>query len=121
MYKKYHTPKETLRFRVGSAATCLYCGEKIINGDDSMMCSDCECKYGTSDSECYRTCDCCGTRVYCEEGYWVGDDDFVCRHCFNKEVFQCQECGDYHYLSNQHWDEENEQYVCDYCFNELGG
>lgn len=111
MYKSYyhHTPST---FRVGAAVKCLCCGEAIINGDDSMMCSDCECEYGNSDSDEYRTCDCCGTRYYYEDAWWVGDD-MVCPNCADRETFVCDECEDRYYNSEKHY--YNGQYICDHC------
>ena len=111
MYKSYyhHTPST---FRIGAAVKCLCCGEAIINGDDSMMCSDCECEYGNSDSDEYRTCDCCGTRFYYEDAWWVGDD-MVCPNCADRETFVCDECEDRHYNSEKHY--YNGQYICDHC------
>lgn len=111
MYKAYyhHTPST---FRIGAAVKCLCCGEAIINGDDSMMCSDCECEYGNSDSDEYRTCDCCGTRFYYEDAWWVGDD-MVCPNCADRETFVCDECEDRYYNSEKHY--YNGQYICNHC------
>ena len=111
MYKSYyhHTPS---MFRVGAAVKCLCCGEAIINGDDSMMCSDCECEYGNSDSDEYRTCDCCGARFYYEDAWWVGDD-IICPNCADRETFICDECEDRYYNSEKHY--YNGQYICDHC------
>ena len=111
MYKSYyhHTPSI---FRIGAAVKCLCCGEAIINGDDSMMCSDCECEYGNSDSDEYRTCDCCGARFYYEDAWWVGDD-IICPNCADRETFICDECEDRYYNSEKHY--YNGQYICDHC------
>lgn len=111
MYKSYyhHTPST---FRIGAAVKCLCCGEAIINGDDSMMCSDCECEYGNSDSDEYRTCDCCGARFYYEDAWWVGDD-IICPNCADRETFICDECEDRYYNSEKHY--YNGQYICDHC------
>lgn len=111
MYKSYyhHTPST---FRIGAAVKCLCCGEAIINGDDSMMCSDCECEYGNSDSDEYRTCDCCGARFYYEDAWWVGDD-IICPNCADRETFICDECEDRYYNSEKHY--YNGQYICNNC------
>ena len=111
MYKSYyhHTPST---FRMGAAVKCLCCGEAIINGDDSMMCSDCECEYGNSDSDEYRTCDCCGTRFYYEDAWWVGDD-IICPNCADRETFICEECEDRYYNSEKHY--YHGRYICDHC------
>ena len=77
-----------------------------------MMCSDCECEYGNSDSDEYRTCDCCGTRFYYEDAWWVGDD-IVCPNCADRETFVCDECEDRYYNSEKHY--YNGQYICNNC------
>lgn len=111
MYKSYyhHSP---ITFRIGAAIKCLRCGEALINGDDSMMCSECECQYGTSDSDEYRVCDYCGTRFYYEDAWWVGDD-IVCPHCADTETFVCDECEDRYYNNEKHY--YNGQYICNHC------
>lgn len=116
MYKHYYGPFEKLHFTIGAPVVCLKCGEHIIDGQDTMMCIDCECEFGNSDSDCYRTCDCCGSRFYFEAGYWVGEDDeMVCPQCAEKETFICSECGNRHYNANKVWDENLENYVCGDC------
>lgn len=111
MFKSYyhHIP---VSFSVGAAVKCLHCGEALINGDDSMMCSDCEWEYGNNDSDEYRTCDCCGTRFYYEDAWWVGDD-IVCPNCADRETFVCDECEDRYYNNEKHY--YNGQYICDHC------
>ena len=113
---KWHS--KSLSFTIGSAVKCVKCGENFIDGDDSMMCHRCECEFGDSDSDSYRTCDCCGTRFWYEDGQWVGEDDFLCPSCVEKETFSCEACRIRTYNSEQHWDEKTSQYICNYCFNE---
>lgn len=117
MFKQYYAPNEDMYFEIGAPVTCLKCGEKIINGHDSMMCSDCECKYGNSESDDYYTCDCCGTRFFAREGYAVGDDDLICTDCADRHTFICEDCGCRTYNTDQHW-LENIGYLCEYCFND---
>lgn len=117
MFKHYWSPQTEIKFIIGSEVKCLRCGERTIDGDDSMMCPECECAYGTSDSDAYRTCDCCGMRVFYEDGSWVGDD-WLCSNCFDTETFTCEDCGDTCYNSEKHWDEELKGYICDYCYKE---
>lgn len=111
MYKMYYGRNKP-NFVIGAEIPCLYCGEAYINGDDTMMCSECECEYGDSDSEDYCTCNCCGTRFYYDNAYWVGDDA-ICPDCANKETFICDECEDRYYNSEKHY--HNGQYICNYC------
>lgn len=116
MFRHYWN-NENISIKVGSEVMCLHCGQAPIDGDDSMMCHECECQYGTSDSDAYRTCDCCGTRFWHEEGYWVGEDDCVCPNCVETQTFVCESCGVRVFNSEKHWDKKKEGYICNYCHN----
>ena len=118
MFKRYWGKMTDINFLVGSAVKCLRCGEELIRGDDSMMCPECECKYGNSNSDAYRVCDCCGSRFWYEEGTWIGEDDFVCDNCYHKETFTCEDCGERYYNADKHWNEELSGYICTHCHNE---
>ena len=117
MFKKYWSPQRKIDITVGSQAMCLWCGEEIIKGGDSMMCPECECLHGDSESDDYRTCDCCGSRHYCEDGVWIGDE-WLCDECVDRETFRCACCGDRVYNTEKHWDNDIKDYICDYCLKE---
>ena len=118
MYKQYSVPHPSINIEVGAPILCLHCGERVIESQDTMMCTSCECEFGDSDSVEYRTCDCCGTRFYCEDGYWVDDTDFVCPNCEETETFVCEICNERFYNSDKHWDEKISGYVCNNCYEE---
>lgn len=113
MFKSYYqcSPKE---FMIGSEVTCLRCGQQLINGDDSMMCSDCECEYGDSDSDDYCTCNCCGRRFYYDDAYWI-DDEAICPQCAETQSFICDDCGG-RYFNDEQYYVEDIGYVCGYCY-----
>lgn len=115
MYKEYAYPVGDIDIEVGAPVLCLRCGERIIESQDTMMCIDCECEFGDSDGEEYKSCDCCGTRFYWEDGSWV-DDDLVCPHCRDTETFICEICGIRHYNSEKHWCNRLSSYICDSCY-----
>jgi hypothetical protein len=117
IFIKHWFKHHNLQFNIGAEIKCLWCGEKTIDGYDSMMCPECECKYGTSDSEEYRTCDCCGRRFYGPQAQWVGDD-CVCRECYEAQCFECEECGESYYNTEKNWHEESKSFLCKYCFDE---
>ena len=117
MFAKGWCRHHKLVFNIGAEITCLRCDEKTIDGYDSMMCPDCECQYGNSDSDEYRTCDCCGIRFYDANGYWVGDE-YVCEHCYDTQCFVCEHCGETYYNSEKCWDEDNKQFLCSDCYND---
>ena len=117
MYNSIYYAGAVPQMTVGSAVKCLRCGEKLIDGSDSMMCHECECKYGHSDSDDYRTCDCCSQRTWYDDGEWV-DDDFLCPNCIETETFVCEECGERYFNSARKYDKTKEKFVCSDCYVE---
>lgn len=120
MYKKenpFFNKSTMTNLTVGSAVKCLWCGEKIIDGTDSMMCHECECKYGNSDSDDYRSCDCCGQRIWYNDWVWV-DGCVVCPNCAETETFVCEECGERYFNSARKYNKVKEKFVCNDCYNE---
>lgn len=116
-YYMYRNFVSSAKVIVGSEVKCLRCGEKIIDGKDSMMCHECECKYGNSDSDEYRTCDCCGNRFWYKDGVYV-DSNFLCPDCVENETFICEECGDRCFNSDRKYDKMKEKFVCTNCYEE---
>lgn len=106
---------EDLKFNIGKEIKCLRCGENTIDGMDSMMCPDCECQYGESDSEEYRACDCCGIRYFNTSWSWV-EEAYVCPSCLKTETFKCEECGELHFNAEKYYDEETKEFLCNCCF-----
>ena len=117
MFKHHWAKHSILDFVIGSEIKCLRCGEKTIDGYDSMMCPDCECKYGNSDSDGYRACGCCGIRFYDTRGYWV-DDEYICSSCYDANCFTCEACGENYYNEQKRWDDNNQQFLCIACYEE---
>jgi hypothetical protein len=120
MFAKGWCRHHKLVFNIGAEITCLRCDEKTIDGYDSMMCPDCECQYGNSDSDEYRTCECCGIRFYDANGYWVGDE-YVCEHCYDTQCFVCDHCGETYYNSEKCWDEDSMQFLRSDCYYDRYG
>ena len=112
------TCKGTTTFTIGAYTYCLRCGEEeCLSAADTMMCEDCELKYGTSENDMFIYCDCCDSRFYADDAYYVGDER-ICPHCFREYVVRCECCGEPMWRENMIYDEENEQYLCRYCFND---
>ena len=118
MFKRRWTARPDLKFVVGAAVPCLYCGENLINGDDSMMCSICECNYGVSQSEDYYVCDNCGCRFFYPEGCYVDDGDYICPDCADNATFICEDCAGRYYEEDARWIEDEGISVCRHCYNE---
>lgn len=107
------------KFNIGGFTYCLWCGEKeCLTGADTMMCEKCELEYGHSDNEMFTICDSCGRRIYTDDSYAVGDE-LWCQHCFDKYAHRCECCGEIVYEERIHYHEGTQQYVCEYCLEEL--
>ena len=108
--------KITSRFRLGGKVKCLYCGQKQIQETQTMMCLDCELKYGTELNDNICECAVCGERLYVDEAIWIENPgDWVCQECANTEVKSCELCGEYYYIADMTWDENILGYICKYC------
>ena len=113
------THRDSTKFNIGGFTYCLRCGEKeCLTGADTMMCEKCELEYGTSENDLFTTCDSCGRRIYTDEVYAVGDEGW-CQHCFDKYAHRCEVCGEAVYEDQIHYHEPTQQYVCDYCLEDL--
>ena len=107
------------KFNIGGFTYCLWCGEEeCLTGADTMMCEKCELEYGHSDNEMFTICDSCGRRIYTDDSYAVGDE-LWCQHCFDKYAHRCECCGEIVYEERIRYHEETQQYVCEYCLEEL--
>ena len=113
------TDKNTTTFSVGGYTYCLWCGKKeTLLGADTMMCESCELEHGNSDNDLFTFCDNCGRRIYVDDSYAVGDET-VCSNCFDKYCRRCECCGDLMYEDQIHYHEPTQQYVCEFCLEEL--
>lgn len=111
-------PNTTL-FNIGGFTYCLWCGEEeCLTGADTMMCEQCELEHGHSENELFTICDSCGRRIYTDDAYAVGDESW-CQHCFDKFAHKCECCGEIVYEEQIHYHEGTQQYVCEYCLEEL--
>lgn len=107
------------KFNIGGYTYCLWCGEEeCLTGSDSMMCENCELEHGTENNDLITTCSCCGGRMFTEDAYWVDDEEW-CENCYNEYARRC-ECCDYVFRKEElFYDEKTQQYVCEFCLNEL--
>jgi hypothetical protein len=113
------TYSNTTLFNIGGFTYCLWCGEEeCLTGADTMMCEQCELEHGHSENELFTICDSCGRRIYTDDSYAVGDESW-CQHCFDKYARKCECCGEVMYEEQIHYHEGTQQYVCEYCLEEL--
>jgi hypothetical protein len=116
MYVKRNSTAKKPKVVIGSEPYCLCCGKYTIDSDDTMMCPDCECEYGNSESDDYRYCDHCGRRYYYTEGQYI-DGSYLCNECLESQTFMCEACGERCWNEDKVWDEEKERFVCRHCYN----
>ena len=113
------THRDSTKFNIGGFTYCLRCGEEeCLTGADTMMCEKCELEYGTSENDLFTTCDSCSRRIYTDDVYAVGDEGW-CQHCFDKYARRCEVCGEAVYEDQIHYHEPTQQYVCEYCLEDL--
>jgi hypothetical protein len=106
-------------FHIGGFTYCLWCGEEeCLEGADTMLCEECEFEHGHSESDLFTYCDSCGRRVYVDDTYSVGDEGW-CEHCFDRYAKRCECCGEAFHEDYIHYNEATQQYVCNYCLEEL--
>lgn len=104
---------------VGHSCTCLRCGETIIsNGAGTMMCTNCELHYGTEVNDTFTYCDCCGRRMLVDDSYVV-DDEEICPICIEEHYAQCENCYEYVRNDDIKYNEDTQQYLCEYCMEEI--
>ena len=114
-----HTWPGSTTFNIGGFTYCLWCGEEeCMTGADTMMCETCELEHGCSDNEIFTYCDSCGRRIFYDDALSVGDESW-CEHCYDKYAKRCECCGEAVYEDQIHYHEGTQQYVCEYCLEEL--
>jgi hypothetical protein len=102
---------------VGHNVRCLHCGEYNITHSELMVCDECADELGLveNEEEEYTYCDCCGRRILLEESIEVDAcGEVICHQCIN-ETFVCDKCGCRDFISNLHYDRENDINVCINC------
>ena len=112
------TSKNQTVFDIGAYTYCLYCGEKeVMYGADTMLCEECELKYGVSDNDMFSYCSVCGCRVIVDDSYWV-DDEVWCEHCYSEYSRTCECCGETMHSDYIFFHEKTGQYLCNFCYEE---
>lgn len=108
------------RIKIGGAVHCLHCGNKKIELTESMMCNECELEYGTSDSDMFTTCSCCGTRFYYEDSLFVDSTgELICPSCADEYTSFCANCGSLFYNDDLCYDSGIDDYYCKHCYEDL--
>lgn len=113
--------KAPSKVNIGHDVKCLNCGEEPIYNGETMMCLDCELKYGETENDDIFVCECCQSRHYIVDSHMVvdtyGDVVYICPDCFETEVFYCERCGQYYYNEEKKYDREHDCYLCSECYS----
>lgn len=115
IYRQYDYQKTT--FEVGGKCSCVKCGRMPIELSETFMCTDCELEFGSSESDTFAWCSCCGRRYIYDDGVWLSIyGDCVCPQCGDTEIKTCEECGEVYYLTDTILDKKSEKYYCKWCY-----
>lgn len=101
---------------------CDYCGRLLYGSDGTRVYDD----YGNEvyycedclDEHAWK-CDCCGNYYTYDVDNYEVDGDTICEDCKNEYTSCCAECGDRHYERNMHYDEDEGEFYCDDCYEDI--
>ena len=97
-------------FSVGSYALCIECGEQYDGKSEYLTCESCRG---------YERCDECGEEYDADDMYDVisryGEQIRVCQNCLDDEYFYCEDCEEYHHISDRIYI-EGRGYICQRCY-----
>ena len=93
---------------------CYECGDYVHQdnktyADDEAYCESCRDKYLTQ-------CEDCGNWLRNSDTYDVEYNKRVCRSCY-EDYRECDDCGRIYHIDDIHWDDHNECYYCDECYD----
>ena len=106
----------TTQFVVGGPVRCLKCGKNIVHNSATVLCDDCEEKYGHLNNDDFGYCSICGRHISTENGMWV-DDRFVCMDCA-ADAEECDRCGSTYWREDMYYDSEHDRFLCRYCYDD---
>ena len=104
---------------IGHKVKCSVCGKQDCVLSETMMCIDCEVKYGKDESDNFTFCRDCGQRIYIPEAIELDEDNgFLCKKC-GSHLMRCSNCW---YQFNEDdiiYDEITNCNYCKNCYNEI--
>ena len=110
-------PNKNTKITVGHPTYCLRCGDnEIMDEGNTMMCYDCEYKFGNSNNDTFCVCDRCGVRMLIDDSYILADDKIYCPQCWEEYIERCACCGDRLEKKDMKYDDELEEWYCEYCW-----
>lgn len=119
-------PDQLLKYpiEVGRRVRCIRCGMDDIEDSGTMLCPDCEQKYGDPDDDYMCSCACCDSRIYTDDAYYVGYyDEPVCDYCFTHHCFICDNCEEAFFKEDECITVKSKDgdpiHLCKHCHEEL--
>lgn len=113
--RRAHTP---IHFTIGHDVKCLCCSKNKIIYPSSIICEDCDAKYGEGENDSFTYCGCCQRRTRRDNMFWVnGLDAYVCESCKDLETKKCDICHDRWYSCDITYDRDRHHFMCPNCLN----
>lgn len=97
---------------------CEDCGEYFHNENDNYYVTSggehiCE---GCYDND-YFTCPECGEIVHTDYSHEAPNGDYYCEDCFSEQCTYCADCGEAVWNDETYYDDDNDEYLCERCYN----
>lgn len=95
---------------------CAHCGYDV-HSDNTVFINDLGhaiCEECAETSSAYFRCDDCGEWYSTSRLFYCDDDHSICFNC-SDYWRECSECGDVFHVDNGTYDEDEEEWYCDYC------
>lgn len=108
-----HYGSHKTRFVIGGPVNCLRCGQNHIVLSSTMLCPNCEEKYGHLENDDYGYCICCDRHFSLDSGILL-EDGWVCPECADTQTEVCSKCGSLH-LRRDMAETASGEYICRYC------
>ena len=101
---------------IGGSVKCLRCGCEDIELSGTMMCTQCELRYGDCVDDSIEICPCCGERYLYDDGVYIQSlDAVICPDCADNSCSRCDICGELYPDDDLLYDEIKDRKICVDC------
>ena len=101
---------------IGGSVKCLRCGCEDIELSGTMMCTQCELRYGDCVDDSIEICPCCGERYLYDDGVYIQSlDAVICPDCADNSCSRCDICGELYPDGDLLYDEIKDRKICVDC------
>lgn len=109
--------------KIGQKVRCIRCGMDFIEDSGTMLCYDCNQRYGDLDDDYMCSCACCDSRIYINDAYYVGEyEEPVCDYCYAHHCVVCENCDEPYFKDECAIVESKDGepiHLCKACYEEL--